>query len=180
MPVCDVGRTGNALGEFIWGIEFLVLNELTDFLCAVDVIMEFEEAEFSRPDCSTNKLIDIALILGIEEELPGFILLVHVFLELLFVLNDVLQHQLFFGSILTVCDIVTFFGFVDHVLELPAPLHLLVDDIAALAPVFCQERVVIELRVHLAVSKYLKIILLSIYPIHCLSTHFAQSFCLLE
>jgi hypothetical protein len=121
LPACDVGGGGDAAGELIRRVELLILYELAEALGALLVVVEFEEAELGGADGGADELVDLALVLGEEEELA---VLADVLLELLLELDDVLQHQFLLRCVLLV----------GHprpllVLELTTTLQLLVDHV---------------------------------------------------
>ena len=53
--------------------------------------MKLQEAQLGGANCCTDEFVDVVLIFGVEEKFPRFVLLVHVFLELLLVLDDMLK-----------------------------------------------------------------------------------------
>ena len=65
LPAGYVGGTGYAPGKLIRRVQFLILYELAEPLCALLVVIEFQEAEFGRADSGAYKLIDLALVLGV-------------------------------------------------------------------------------------------------------------------
>lgn len=120
LPPRHVGRTGDALGELVGRVELLILDELAEALGALLVVVKLQKPEFGGSDGGADELVDLALVLGEEEELA---VLADVLLELLLELDHMLQHQLLLGRVLAVGH---------HgrllVLELAAALDLLVDD----------------------------------------------------
>ncbi len=119
LPPSHVGRTGDALGEFIRGVKFLILDELAEPLGALFVVVKLQKSELGGPDGGADELVDFALIFGEEEEFPVF---ADVLLELLLELDDMFEHQFLLGSIFLVGD-----GGSLLVLEVSATLVLLVD-----------------------------------------------------
>lgn len=99
LPPRDIGGTGDALGELIGWVELLVLDELAEPLGALLVVVKLQKSEFGGPDGGADELVDLALVLGEEEELP---ILADVLLELLLELDDMLQHKFLLGRVLTV------------------------------------------------------------------------------
>lgn len=118
LPAGDVGGGGDALGELVGRVELLVLDELAEALGALLVVVEFEEAELGGADGGADELVDLALVLGEEEELA---VLPDVLLELLLELDHMLQHQLLLRRVLPVRHPRRLL-----LLELPATLQLLV------------------------------------------------------
>lgn len=102
------------------------------------VIVQFEEAKFGGANCGADELIDIALVLGVEEELSLFFELEMV---VLFKLDNMLEDEFFFGSIFFVGDTWIFLLF-----ELTAALELFVDD--WLTPLEELQQLVIHLVLH--------------------------------
>jgi len=101
LPSSHVGWTGNAPRELVGRVKLLVLDELAEALCALLIVIEFEETELGRADCGTNKFVDLALIFWVKEELS---VLADVLLELFLKLNDVLEDELFLRRILAIAD----------------------------------------------------------------------------
>ena len=64
------------------------------------VIVEFEEPELCRADGCANKLEFTALVLRVKKQFSD--LLSVLVLELVFELDDMLQHELLLGAILLV------------------------------------------------------------------------------
>jgi hypothetical protein len=142
LPPRHVGRRGDAARELVGRVQFLVLDELAEALRALLVVVEFEEAELGGADGGADELVDLALVLGEEEELA---VLADVLLELLLELDDVLQHQFLLGRVLPV----------GHrrpllVLELAAPLQLLVYHV--LPPLEELPQLAVGLALHLKIS----------------------------
>lgn len=138
LPSSHVCRTGNTPGELIGRIELFVLNESAESLCAVLVVVEFEEAEFGGSDGCADKLVDVALVLGVEEEFPLFLeLQVVVLLEL----DHVFEDQLFLGRVFLVTE-----PWILLLLELPAAFELLVYDLFPAIEEF--QELVVHLTLH--------------------------------
>lgn len=120
LPLGHVSWAGDASGEFVGRVEFLVLDEPTHVLRASLVVVQLQKAQLCRPYGRTDKLIDIALVFGVDEE---FAVLVGVVLELLLELDHMLQHQLLLWGVfrigLAVLRLLP-------ILELAASLQLLV------------------------------------------------------
>lgn len=148
LPLGHIGGAWNALRELIGRVQLLVLHVLAYFLGAVYIVMEFEEAQFGGPYCGTDELVHVALVLGVQVELPHLVLFVHVLLELLLILYHVLQHQLFLWGVLPIGQVGSSVRSRHHIFEVSASLPLLINDEPALALVLGQQGVVVELRVH--------------------------------
>ena len=71
--------------------------------------MELEEPKLGRANGSADKFVYITLIFRIEEEFSGLVFFVHVFLELLLVLDDMFQDKFLLGGIFSICEILIFF-----------------------------------------------------------------------
>lgn len=138
MPPSHVGWTGDDSRELIWWVEFLILDELAESLSTVLIVVEFEEAEFGGTNGGTDELVDIALVLGVEEQFP---LLVEVLMVLFLELDHMFEDEFFLGCVLLVGDPGTVL-----LLELPASLQLLVDD--HLPPLEELQQLVVHLVLH--------------------------------
>lgn len=66
---------------------------------ALLIVVKLQKSEFGGPDGGADELVDLALVLGKEEELA---ILADVLLELLLELDDMFQHQFLLGRVLTV------------------------------------------------------------------------------
>ena len=71
--------------------------------------MELKEAQLGGTDCGADELVDIALILGVEEQFPGFVFLMHVLLELFLILDDVFEHQFLLRCVFPIGEILSSF-----------------------------------------------------------------------
>ena len=99
------------------------MDELAQPLRALLVVVQFQEAQFGGTDSGADKLVYVALVLGVEEQLS---VLTDVLLELLLELDHVLQHQLLLWRVLTVGQTRALL-----LLELAATFELLVDNVLA-------------------------------------------------
>ena len=84
-----ISWTGNALGELIWWIKFLVLYKFAESLSTILIVIQFQKAKFGGADSRADELVYITLIFRIEKQLP---ILTNMLLKLLFKLNDMLQN----------------------------------------------------------------------------------------
>ena len=148
LPPGHIGRTGNTFGKFIRRIQLLVLHKSAQPLSALLVVVELEESQFGRPDGGAYKFIDIALILGIEEELP---LLIEVLMVLLFELDDMFKDQFLLGCVLLIGHPRSLL-----LLEVFAALKFLVVD--HLAPFQKLNKLIVHLALHLKYITFISII----------------------
>lgn len=110
--------------------------------------MQLQEPKFGGSNGGTDKFIDFTLVLRIKEQLSDFIALVDVFLELFFVLYNMLQDQLFLGRVLSVLQIWCFVTPHHHFPKLFASLDLLVGNKPTFDLVLSEEGIVFEFAVH--------------------------------
>lgn len=71
LPLDDGGGAGDVVGELERVFERLVEDEVGDVGCALLEVVELEVAHFGGPDGRRNELLDLALVLGAEEQLPA-------------------------------------------------------------------------------------------------------------
>lgn len=142
LPSGNIGRRGYTPRKLIRRVQLLILDELAEPLRALLVVVQFEEAQFGGANGGADELIHFALVFGEEEELP---VLADVLLELLLELDDMLEHQLLLRGVLPV-------GHARRLLllELPAALQFLVDDVLAALEELAQ--LAVGLALHLKIS----------------------------
>lgn len=129
MPASNIGWRRNTFWELIRRIQLFILNKLAESLGAPLIIIELKESQLGRPDSGTDKFINVALVFGVKKQLTVF---ADVLLELFLKLDHVFEYQLFLWSVLLVVQRRT------AVLELPAPLQLLVYHVLTLLIKFVQ------------------------------------------
>ena len=148
LPSGHIGRTRDTFGKFIRRVQFLILHKSAQPLCTLLVVVELEESQFGRPDGGAYKFVNIALILGIEEELP---LLIKVLVILLFELNDMFKDKFLLGCVLLVGHPWSLL-----LLKVLAALKLLVvDHLAALQKL---NELIVHLALHLKYITFISII----------------------
>jgi hypothetical protein len=96
LPSRYIGRRWYAFGKLIRRIQLFILHKLGKSFCTLLIIIQLQEAELGGPDSGAYKLINIALIFWVEEQLAIF---PDVLLELFLELNDVFQHEFFLWSV---------------------------------------------------------------------------------
>ena len=148
LPSGHIGRTGDTFGKFIRRIQLLVLHESTQPLCALLVVVELEESQFSGSDGGADKFVHIALVLGVEEELP---LLIEVLMVLFFELDDMFENEFLLGCVLLVGHARSLL-----LLEVFTALKFLVVD--HLAPLQKLNELVVHFALHLKYITFISII----------------------
>ena len=144
LPPGHIGRTGDTFRKFIRRVQLLVLHESAQPLCALLVVVKFQESQFGGPDGGADKFVNVALVFGVEEELP---LLVEVLVVLLFELDDMFEDEFLLGGVLLVGHAGSLL-----LLELLAALELLVVD--HFAPLQKLNELVVHLALHFEIYNF--------------------------